>query len=86
MKLFTAVLIVTGLALLLGFMGWSLWSTRGIGFGGAGSTAIMVIIAGGVLCTGLLTGVFMWLAFYSSRKGFDENPKFDNPPAPGERE
>jgi hypothetical protein len=36
-----------------------------------------VMIVAGVLGTGLLTGVLMWLAFYSSRKGYDESPKFE---------
>ncbi len=65
------------MSLLFGFMGWSFYSTRSISLEGAGSGAMMIMIVVGVLGTGLLTGVLMWLAFYSSRKGYDENPKFE---------
>jgi len=85
MKWPTAIFMGGGLALLFGFMGWAFYSTRSIGFG-PGTGAIVVMIVAGVLGTGLLTGVLMWLAFYSSRKGYDESPKFEAKPDNGEGE
>jgi cation transporter-like permease len=79
MKWSTAIFLGGGLAVMFGFMGWSFYSTRSISFG-PGAGAITVMIVAGVLGTGLLTGVLMWLAFYSSRKGYDESPKFDRKP------
>lgn len=77
MKWSTAIFLAGGLAILFGFMGWAFYSTRSMGLGGPGSGAIVVMIVAGVLGTGLLTGVLMWLAFYSSRKGYDEGPRFE---------
>jgi cation transporter-like permease len=76
MKWSTAILMGGGLVVMFGFMGWAFYSTRAIGFGPGGG-AITVMIVAGVLGTGLLTGVLMWLAFYSSRKGYDESPTFE---------
>ena len=85
MKWPTAIFMGGGLAILFGFMGWAFYSTRSIGFG-PGTGAIAVMIVAGVLGTGLLTGILMWLAFYSSRKGYDESPKFETKPDNGEGE
>jgi len=85
MKWKTAVAMAAGLAILLGFMGWAFWTTGSMRLPGASSTTSLVMIAAGVLGTGALAGVLMWLAFYSSRKGYDESPRFDAPaPEPPE--
>ena len=86
MKRSTAIFLGAGLAVLFGFMGWAFYSTRSMGLGGAGSGAIAVMIVAGVLGTGLLTGVLMWLAFYSSRKGYDESPSFETKPDLGDED
>lgn len=70
-----AVAIGAGLALLFGFMGWALCTTGSMDLAGASTTSLAVIVAG-VLATGLLAGVLIALAFYSSRKGYDEPPRF----------
>jgi hypothetical protein len=79
MKWSTVIFLGGGLVIMFGFMGWAFYSTRSIGFG-PGTGAITVMIVASVLGTGLLTGVLMWLAFYSSRKGYDESPKFETKP------
>jgi cation transporter-like permease len=79
MKRSTVIFLVGGLVVMFGFMGWAFYSTRSIGFGPGGGPITVMIVAG-VAGTGLLTGVLMWLAFYSSRKGYDENPKFETKP------
>jgi hypothetical protein len=61
-----------GLAVLFAFFGWAFYATRDFGSWTGGSEAITVMIALGVIVTGGLTAVLMWLAFYSSRKGYDE--------------
>lgn len=86
MKWSIAIFMGGGLAILFGFMGWAFYSTRAMGLGGPGSGAIVVMIVAGVLGVGCLTGVLMWLAFYSSRKGYDESPKFETKPDGGEGE
>ncbi|MEO8926804.1 MAG: hypothetical protein ABI306_06530 [Caulobacteraceae bacterium] len=86
MKRSTAIFLGVGLALLFGFMAWAFYSTSSMGLGGPGSGAIVVMIVAGVLGVGCLTGVLMWLAFYSSRKGYDESPKFETKPDGGEGE
>ncbi len=85
MRWSTAIFLGSGLAIVFGFMGWSFYSTRSMGFGGPGSGAIVVMVLAGVLGTGLLTGVLMWLAFYSSRKGYDETPRFETKPDADEK-
>lgn len=41
-----------------------------------GSNAIALIIVLGALVTAALGGALMWLAFYSSRRGYDDRPNF----------
>lgn len=52
-------------------------------FGGLGP--VMPWMIGGVIATAILTGVLMWLAFFSSRRGFDE-PYDVNKPNGGRRQ
>lgn len=71
------VLTVLGLAVMFGFFAWAFYAANRMGGSWTGgSSAIAVMITAGVLGTGALTGVLMWLAFYSSRKGYDETPKW----------
>ena len=44
-----------------------------------GSKAIALMIVLGVIFTAILGGVLMALAFYSSRRGYDEPPSYENP-------
>ena len=73
MKRPAILLTVLGLALVFGFMGWALYAANQQGGSWTGGSAVLtLIIAGGVIGTGLLAAVLMWLAFYSARKGYDE--------------
>jgi cation transporter-like permease len=71
--------LVIGLAVVVlgGFFGWALFATRGFGSMTGGSRALAVLITLGVVGTGALAGVLMWLAFYSDRKGYDDPPTFE---------
>jgi cation transporter-like permease len=84
-------LVAAGLAVLVVALGWALYATGAFSFD-AGSPAIIAIIVLGVVGTGALAGVFMWLAFYSARRGYDDAPMYQSPrdeappPAPSRRE
>ncbi len=71
------ILIALGLAAIFGFMGWSLWRMGGLGGVTGGSTTLTIIVIAGVVGTALLAGVLMRLAFWSSRKGYDETVRFE---------
>jgi cation transporter-like permease len=71
------VILVIGVIAILGVMGWAIWASREMGSWTGGSTAILIMMVGGAVFTGGLTGVLMWLAFYSERKGYDEPFRFD---------
>lgn len=66
---------LAGLALLGVVLVWLLLLTDA--FGGLGPVLPWMI--GGVLATAALTGVLMWLAFFSSRRGYDEPYDVDKP-------
>jgi hypothetical protein len=68
-----AIVALLGMA---GAVAWALWATAALNFRGGSATSV-VIIAAGVLLTGALAGAFMWLAFYSARKGYDDAPKIE---------
>jgi hypothetical protein len=86
MKWSTALPLALGLLVLFGFMGWAFYTTGSMRLSGASSTTSLVMIVAGVVGTGALAGGLMWLAFYSSRKGYDETPRFDTDPDPDKRE
>jgi cation transporter-like permease len=71
-----AILITLGLLVMAGFFAWAFYVTRGDWTGG--SRAILIAMAAGAIGVGALTGVLMWLAFYSSREGYDESPKLES--------
>jgi high-affinity Fe2+/Pb2+ permease len=66
------------IAAVFGFLVWTLFATRGFGSMTGGSRALAVLITAGVVGTGALAAVLMWLAFYSDRKGYDDPPTFDD--------
>jgi hypothetical protein len=75
-----ASLAIAPLLVMLAAVAWALWATGALNLRGGSATSV-AIIAAGVLVTGALAGAFMWLAFYSSRKGCDDAPRLD--PDPG---
>lgn len=64
----TAVLLVV----MLGLMGWALYAAEALTGGWEGLRPILPYVVVGLVFVGGLTGVLMWLAFYSSRHGYDE--------------
>lgn len=77
MKPLGVVLVVLGLAAVFGWMGWALLDMGGLEGITGGSTTLGLMVAGGVVATALLAGVLMRLAFWSSKKGYDEVVRFE---------
>jgi cation transporter-like permease len=65
-------LAVAALVAVVGFGAWAILATQSIGSWTGGSWVILAMIVAAAVFTGGLTGVLMWLAFYSDRKGYDE--------------
>ena len=75
-----AIAVTIGLVLLFGFFGWAFYASNQLGVSWTGGSWVLtLVIVGGVLVTGALTGALMWLAFYSSRKGYDEDAAHFDP-------
>lgn len=73
MRRWTVVaLVAVGLLAVVVFGVWAVVATQSMGSWTGGSTVILWSIIAAAIFTGGLTGVLMWLAFYSSRKGYDE--------------
>jgi cation transporter-like permease len=65
-------LVGVGLLAVVVFGVWAVIATQSMGSWTGGSLAILWSIIAAAVFTGGLTGALMWLAFYSSRKGYDE--------------
>ena len=66
------VLAPVAVVAVLGFFGWAFYASRAFGSWTGGSTFIAGMIVLGLIFTGGLAAALMWLAFYSSRKGYDD--------------
>lgn len=89
MKALGWILVLVLLAVVFGFMGHALWQIGDLRALTGGSWVLALVMAAGVLLTGLVAGGLMWLAFWSSRKGYDEAVQYDlhpdRPAADGEQ-
>jgi hypothetical protein len=72
-------LVAGGIAATLAFAVWAIVATQAMGSWTGGSKTLLETIVGAAIFTGALTGGLMWLAFYSSRRGFDEPFRPDGP-------
>ena len=72
------------LALLAALIGWGYYVSSWLGGGWEWLTAILPYVIVGLIAVGGLTGVLMWLAFYSARHGYDD-PYDVNKPGGGRR-
>lgn len=70
------VLMVVGLlaalALTAGVLGWGYFANSRLGGGWDWIAPILPFVIVGLIAVGGLTGGLMWLAFYSSRHGYDD--------------
>ena len=77
MKASGVILIVLGLALVFGFMAWAVMDVGGPEALLGRTADVNLMIGFGVVGVAALAGVLLRLAFYSSRKGYDEPVRFD---------
>jgi len=77
MKAIGWILILILLAVVFGFMGHALWQFCSIDELTGGSTVLTIIIVGCVVITALVAAALLRLAFWSSKKGYDERVEFD---------
>lgn len=80
----TVVGLLVALALVAGLLGWGYYASTRLGGGWDWITPILPFVIVGLIAVGGLTGVLMWLAFYSSRHGYDD-PYDVNKPKGGRR-
>ena len=67
------LMLAVALAGVAAFFGWAFHEAGIVGGGWQAALApIWLYVAGGLLVVAALTGGLMWLAFYSSRRGYDE--------------
>ncbi|MDO9433271.1 MAG: hypothetical protein Q7T84_18410 [Phenylobacterium sp.] len=69
-----------GVAALAGLAGWTFYTGSKIGGGWGSLGPVLLFVIGGLVVVGALTGGLMWLAFYSSRQGYDEPYDVNHPP------
>ena len=69
-----------GLALFGAFIGWAFYASSSLGGGWESLRPILPMVIFGLVLVGGLTGALMWLAFYSSRHGYDEPFEWDDEP------
>ena len=75
------VLIASFVALAMfgAVIGWAFYASSQLEGGWESLRPILPIVIFGLVLVGGLTGALMWLAFYSSRSGYDEPQDFDEP-------
>ena len=73
---FGVVLLIGVLSAMVLFAAWGAWASWRLA--GDAPMSLHGWIAMGIagVVTALLTGVLMWLAFYSSRKGYDDDQRY----------
>jgi hypothetical protein len=71
-RVLPVVLIFGGLAAVAAFLGWAIYETSQRDGGWQSLAPVWPFVIGGALAVAGLTAVFMWLAFFSSRRGYDD--------------
>ncbi len=66
------LMLAVALAGVAAFFGWALKEGEHLGGGWESLEPIIGYVIGGLLAVGALTAGLIWLAFYSSRHGYDE--------------
>jgi len=66
------LMLAVALAGVAAFFVWAFQQGEGVGGGWESLGPIWLYVAGGLVVVAALTGGLMWLAFYSSRRGYDE--------------
>jgi hypothetical protein len=71
-------LVFVGLAGFAAFAAWAIAQASHLGGGWGDLAPVWPFVLGGALVVAALTGVLMWLAFYSARRGYDDAVDHDH--------
>ncbi|HZZ67987.1 MAG TPA: hypothetical protein VFE18_07420 [Phenylobacterium sp.] len=67
-----AILTFAALAVCAIYFGWAIHFASGIGLGWRGLGSAWPYLVAGVLTVGCVLAAFVWLAFFSERRGYDD--------------
>ena len=67
------MVVLAAMVVFAGYGAWASWRLAGDAPMSVHGWIAMGLAGGGVA---LLTGAFMWLAFYSARKGYDDDQRY----------
>lgn len=71
-------LLVLFYAAFAGFVAWSFYQGARVGRGWEGLAEAWPYLLAGALTVAAVTAVFVWLAFYSERRGYDRRAGLDD--------
>src|ERR1700742_5176375 len=71
---------LAGIAGFAAFVAWAFYATSKMGNGWRDLAPVWPYVLGGVVATALLSGVLMWLAFYSDNHGYDDGVDLQDGP------
>jgi cation transporter-like permease len=71
-------LLIACYVALAGFTAWAFYSGSKTGRGWASVIHAWPYLLAGVLTVAAVTGLFVWLAFFSERRGYDERAGLDD--------
>ena len=69
--------VLVALAAIAAYAGWAFYAASGIGYGWTGLRSAMPYLLAGAVTVGGVIGAFVWLAFFSERRGYDERARVD---------
>lgn len=72
-------LLVACYAALAAYAAWAFYTGSKVGSGWTSLLHAWPYLLAGVLTVAVVTGLFIWLAFYSKRRGYDERAGLDKP-------
>jgi hypothetical protein len=73
----TLGILLVALAAVAAYAGWAFHAASAIGFGWTGLRPALPYLLAGVLTVGGVIGAFVWLAFFSERRGYDDRARVD---------
>lgn len=71
-------LVFIALAAIATYVGWAFYAGSKIGEGWTGLRPALPFLLAGALTTELVIAGFVWLAFYSQRRGYDDRAGLDH--------
>jgi hypothetical protein len=72
-------LLFAALAGVAAYAAFALYQNTRMGFGWAGVVPVLPYVIAGTLTVGAVIVVFLWLAGYSERRGYDDRARSDRP-------